>query len=126
MALRSLAQRVLDCQVHADQLKKHLGDLLERVAPHTMQLFALGPDTAAALVISTGDNPDRLKSEASFARLCGVVPIPASSGKTNRHRLHRGRDRQANQALHTAVIVRLRYHQDTKTYAAHTATVSSS
>jgi transposase len=83
-----------------------------------MDVFALGPDTVAALVISIGDNPDRLISEAAFARLCGVAPIPASSGKTTRHRLHRGGDRQANQALHTAVIVRMRYHEDTKAYPA--------
>ncbi|MFJ9371102.1 IS110 family transposase [Nocardia sp. NPDC101769] len=83
LALRSLAQRILDAQAHADQLKKHLGRLLTQVAPHTMGIFALGPDTAAALVISIGDNPDRLTTEASFARLCGVAPIPASSGKTH-------------------------------------------
>lgn len=118
MALRSLAQRIKDSHAHADQLKRQLGRLLDQVAPHTMSLFALGPDTAAALIISIGDNPDRLTSEAAFARLCGVAPIPASSGKTTRHRLHRGGDRQANQALHTAVIVRLRYHDTTQAYAA--------
>ncbi|WP_280275164.1 transposase [Nocardia wallacei] len=118
LALRSLAQRITDSQVHADQLKQQLGKLLEQVAPSTIGVFALGPDTAAALVISIGDNPDRLTSESAFARLCGVAPIPASSGKTTRHRLHRGGDRQANQALHTAVIVRLRYHENTKAYAA--------
>ncbi|MFE3060837.1 IS110 family transposase [Nocardia sp. NPDC059239] len=122
LALRSLAQRVLDAQAHADQLKKHLAALLDQVAPRTMDVFALGPDTAAALIISIGDNPQRLVSEAAFARLCGVAPIPASSGKTNRHRLHRGGDRQANQALHTAVIVRLRYHENTRTYAARRRT----
>ncbi|WP_405182253.1 transposase [Nocardia sp. NBC_01377] len=106
LALRSLAQRITDSKIHADQLKKQLAKLLEQVAPHTMAVFALGPDTAAALVISIGDNPDRLTSEAAFARLCGVAPI------------HRGGDRQANQALHTAVIVRLRYHDNTKVYAA--------
>jgi transposase len=118
LALRSLAERINDSRAHADRLKRQLGKVLEQVAPNTMAVFALGPDTAAALVISIGDNPDRLTSEAAFARLCGVAPIPASSGKTTRHRLHRGGDRQANQALHTAVIVRMRYHEDTKTYAA--------
>ncbi|MGY4102306.1 transposase, partial [Nocardia sp. R16R-3T] len=116
--LRSLAERIIDSKAHADRLKQQLSEVLEQVAPKTMAVFALGPDTAAALVISIGDNPDRLTSEAAFARLCGVAPIPASSGKTIRHRLHRGGDRQANQALHTAVIVRMRYHDDTKTYAA--------
>ncbi|MFQ6397095.1 IS110 family transposase [Nocardia sp. KC 131] len=118
LALRSLAERINDSRAHADRLKQQLGKALEQVAPNTMGVFALGPDTAAALVISIGDNPDRLTSEAAFARLCGVAPIPASSGKTTRHRLHRGGDRQANQALHTAVIVRMRYHENTKTYAA--------
>ncbi|WP_245554252.1 IS110 family transposase [Nocardia takedensis] len=118
LALQSLAQRVLDSQAHAAELKKRLNDLLAHIAPATMRVFALGPDTAAALIISIGDNPERLTTEAAFARLCGVAPIPASSGKTTRHRLHRGGDRQANQALHTAVVVRLRYHDNTKIYAA--------
>ncbi|WP_253250203.1 transposase [Rhodococcus sp. BUPNP1] len=80
-------------------------------------MFGLGPDTAAALLITVGDNPQRLRSESSFAHLCGVAPIPASSGKTNRHRLHRGGDRRANQALHTAVVVRLRYSDIARRYA---------
>ncbi|MGW4094121.1 IS110 family transposase [Nocardia sp. NPDC004750] len=109
LALRSLAGRVKQAHEQADLLERHLHRLLEQVAPKTLNIFALGPDTAAALVISIGDNPRRLISEAAFAHLCGVAPIPASSGKTVRHRLHRGGDRQANQALHTAVIVRLRY-----------------
>jgi len=69
-----------------------------------------------ALVVTVGDNPDRLRSERAFAHLCGVAPIPASSGKTNRHRLHRGGDRSANRALHIAVIVRMRYYERTRTY----------
>jgi transposase len=96
--------------------------VLAQVAPNTLSVFALGPDTAAALVISIGDNRDRLTGEAAFARLCGVAPIPASSGKTVRHRLHRGGDRQADQALHVAVIVRLRNDQRTRDYAARRTT----
>ncbi|WP_280474571.1 IS110 family transposase [Nocardia asiatica] len=122
LALRSLAVRVREAQDQADQLERHLHKVLEEVAPKTLSVFALGPDTAAALVISIGDNRDRLTSEAAFARLCGVAPIPASSGKTVRHRLHRGGDRQANQALHIAVIVRLRYDQRTRDYAARRTT----
>ncbi|MEV0299482.1 IS110 family transposase [Nocardia sp. NPDC050710] len=118
LALRSLAARIQQARDQADQLERHLHQLLEQVAPNTLDVFALGPDTAAALVISIGDNPDRLTGDAAFARLCGVAPIPASSGKTTRHRLHRGGDRQANQALHTAVIVRLRYDQRTRAYVA--------
>ncbi|MEV6073482.1 IS110 family transposase [Nocardia sp. NPDC052001] len=118
LALRSLAARVKEAQDQADQLERHLHRLLKQVAPNTLNVFALGPDTAAALVISIGDNPHRLIGEAAFAHLCGVAPIPASSGKTVRHRLHRGGDRQANQALHVAVIVRLRYDQRTRDYVA--------
>ncbi|NQU97545.1 MAG: IS110 family transposase, partial [Chloroflexi bacterium] len=77
-----------------------------------------GPDTAATLLITAGDNSERLKSEAAFAALCGVSPIPASSGKTNRHRLNRGGDRRANAALHSVVIVRLRHDPRTRRYMA--------
>ena len=69
-------------------------------------------------MITAGDNPDRMTSPAGFAALCGTTPIPVSSGKTNRHRLNRGGDRQANSALHTIVLSRLRYHHQTQTYAA--------
>ena len=75
-----------------------------------------GPDTAATLLIAAGSNPDRLHSEAAFASLCGVNPIPASSGKTNRHRLNRGGHRQANAALHRIVVVRLRHDERTQAY----------
>lgn len=78
--------------------------------------MVFSPDTVAALLITIGDNPDRLRSEAAFARLCGVAPIPASSGKITRHRLHRGGDRSANRALHIAVVVRLRYCARTRAY----------
>ncbi|MFQ6396397.1 transposase [Nocardia sp. KC 131] len=86
LALRSLAARIREARDQADQLERHLHQLVEQVAPNTLHVFALGPDTAAALAISIGDNPDRLTGEAAFARLCGVAPIPASSGKTTRHR----------------------------------------
>ena len=117
LALRSLAQRTRELRREAGDLKKHLTILVAEVAPNTSGVFGLGPDTAAALLVTVGDNPERLKSESFFAHLCGVAPIPASSGKTNRHRLHRGGDRRANQALHTAVIVRLRYSDKARDYA---------
>ena len=79
-------------------------------------MFGVGPDTAATLLVTAGSNPERLKSEAAFAALCGVSPIPASSGKTNRHRLNRGGDRQANAAIYRIVIVRLSHDDRTKTY----------
>ena len=78
---------------------------------------AVGANTAAAMLIIFGDNPDRIRSEAAFAKLCGACPIPASSGMTTgRHRLYRGGHRQANAALHRAVVVRMRYHQPTVDY----------
>ena len=79
----------------------------------------MGPNTAAAMLILFGDNPDRIRSEAAFAKLWGACPIPASSGvTTGRHRLNRGGHRHANAALYRAVIVRMRYHQPTLDYVA--------
>ena len=73
---------------------------------------------ALSLAIVAGDNPERIRSEAAFAKLCGVCPIPASSGRTNRHRLNKGGNRQGNMALHRIAIVRLRYHKPTRDYMA--------
>lgn len=116
-SLRSIAVRAKALDAEARALKKQLDVLTAHAAPATSAIFGLGPDTAAALLIAIGDNPDRLRSEAAFAHLCGVSPIPASSGKTNRHRLHRGGNRSGNRALHIAVIVRLRYDQRARDYA---------
>lgn len=117
-SLRSIAERAFRLRQEIDELERRIAKLLSAAAPATINVFGLGTDTAAALVTSIGDNPDRLRSEAAFARLAGVAPIPASSGQTQRHRLHRGGDRSANQALHIAVVVRLRYCQRTRAYAA--------
>ncbi|MPZ54146.1 MAG: transposase, partial [Acidimicrobiia bacterium] len=81
-----------------------------------LDLVGVGPQVASDLLIAAGSNPDRLKSEASFAALCGVSPVDASSGRQEHHRLNRGGDRQANAALYRIVIVRLRYHQPTIDY----------
>jgi transposase len=81
-------------------------------------LFGIGQDSAGALLVAAGDNPDRLRSEAAFSMLCGSSPIEASSGKTTRHRLNRGGDRQANAALYRIVLVRLCYDQATHDYTA--------
>lgn len=116
-SMRSIAVRAKALDAEARILKRQLDALTSAAAPATSTIFGLGPDTAAALLIAIGDNPDRLRSEAAFAHLCGVSPIPASSGKTNRHRLHRGGDRSGNRALHIAVIVRLRYDQRARQYA---------
>lgn len=117
-ALRSIARRADALTDEARQLERQLHALIRAVAPATTAVFALGPDTASTLLVSVGDNPERLRSEAAFAHLCGVAPIPASSGKTQRHRLHRGGDRSANRALHIAVVVRLRYCPRTRAYVA--------
>jgi transposase len=83
-----------------------------------VQAFGIGTDTAAAMLINFGENAERVHSEAAFAKMCGVCPIPASSGKTQRHRLNRGGNRQANAVLFRVVIVRMRWHQPTQDYVA--------
>ena len=81
-----------------------------------MARFGVGPDTAAALLVSAGDNPERPDSKAAWAHLCGVAPIQASSGKVTRYRLDRGGDRQANSALWRIVMVRIAHDPDTTAY----------
>ncbi len=114
LALRTLGQR------HAalTALEAEINRLVARHATPLLALFGVGPDSASALLVAAGDNPERLCSEAAFAALCGVSPVEASSGKTVRHRLNRGGDRQANAALYRIVLVRLRWHQPTKDYMA--------
>ncbi|MCA1788614.1 MAG: IS110 family transposase, partial [Thioalkalivibrio sp.] len=85
-------------------------------APDLLALNGVGPDVAGQLLATTGDNPERLRSEAAFAHLCGVAPIPASSGRKDRHRLNRGGDRAANHALHTIVLCRMRWDPRTRAY----------
>ena len=114
--LRSLARRYRQLSREIRDLKTELERLIRMTAPALVKAFGIGPDTAATLLIAAGSNPDRLHSEAAFASLCGVSPIPASSGKTNRHRLNRGGDRQANAALYRIVIVRLRHDLRTQAY----------
>jgi transposase len=94
-----------------------LARLVGEAAPQTIALMAIGIEHAGQLLVTAGDNPERLRCEAAFARLCGVAPIPASSGTTRRHRLHRGGDRAANRALHMTVVVRLRHDPRTRAYA---------
>ena len=107
--LRSLARRYRQLSNEIHDLEGELGRLTRTISPALVDSYGIGPDTAATLLVAAGSNPERLDSEASFASLCGVNPIPASSGKTNRHRLNRGGHRQANAALHRIVVVRLRY-----------------
>jgi transposase len=115
-ALRIMARRIqmLDEEIaEADAPRKQL---VRSTAPTLTSKLAIGPGHAAQLLITAGQNIDRLHSEAAFARLCGVAPIPVSSGKTHRMRLHRGGDRQANAALHMIAVCRMRYHQPTIDY----------
>ena len=98
---------------------QHLARLTTETSPTLREGFGVGAFTATELLIVFGDNPDRIRSEAAFAKLCGACPIPASSGMTTgRHRLNRGGHRQANAALYRAIIVRMRYHQPTVDYVA--------
>ena len=114
--LRSLAYRYRQLNKEIQDLKAEIERLIQTAAPALVKVLGIGPDTAVALLIAAGSNPDRLHSEAAFASLCGVNPIPASSGKTNRHRLNRGGDRQANAVLYRIVVVRLRHDLRTQTY----------
>ena len=116
LALGTLARRHQALSAEIDTLTTQLERLVATAAPELVARFGIGHDSAAALLVAAGDNPDRLTSEAAFSMLCGASPIPASSGKTTRHRLNRGGDRQANAALHRIVIVRLRWHQPTRDY----------
>ena len=112
--LRSLARRWLALAEEIATHDRHLAQLTAKTAPTLREGFAVGANTAAALLTIFGDNPERIRSEAAFAKLCGACPIPASSGMTTgRHRLYRGGHRQANAALHRVVVVRMRYHQPT-------------
>ena len=122
LALRSLAERYQHLDTEIGQLTEQLEMLTTRHAPMLRALLGVGPDSAAALLIAAGDNPTRLTSDAAFAALCGACPVEASSGKTVRHRLNRGGDRQANAALHRIVLVRLRWHQPTRDYATRRTT----
>jgi transposase len=118
LALRSLARRHQALSAEVAALTSQLERLVTLAAPKLVALFGVGQDSAGALLVAAGGNPGRLPSEAAFSMLCGASPVPASSGKTVRHRLNRGGDRQANAALYRIVMVRLRYHQPTKDYMA--------
>ena len=115
-ALRALARRwvALDAEVAGHD--RELDRLTTQASPGLRDGFGIGADSAAELLIVFGDNPERIHSEAAFAKLCGTCPIPASSGQTNRHRLYRGGHRQANAALYRVVIVPMRFHQPTIDY----------
>jgi transposase len=115
-SLRALARRWLDLDAEVGSHDAHLERLVEQCAPRLVDAHGVGTGTAAEMLVLVGDNPERIRSEAAFAKLCGACPIPASSGKTSRHRLNRGGHRQANAALHRVVVVRMRTHQPSIDY----------
>lgn len=118
-ALRSVARRYEALSREIADLDAHLGRLVAQVAPELVALPGIGTDSAATLLIVAGDNPQRLGSEASFANLCGVSPIEASSaGKVVRHRLNRGGNREANRALYMICLARMRRDRRTQEYVA--------
>ncbi|MFF3489393.1 transposase [Streptomyces sp. NPDC002701] len=114
--LSRLARRIQYLDAEIKDALDQMTVLIAQAVPALLQLQGIGPDSAAALLIAAGDNPDRLRGEASFAALCGVSPVEASSGKTSRRRLNRGGNRQANAALFRAVLSRLRWDSATQEY----------
>lgn len=116
LALRELAQRIrhLDEQLARTTVRQRR--ITSAVAPELVATKGVGPDVASTILVSAGDNPHRLRNERSFAALAGSHPIPACSGKTNRHRLNRGGDRQLNAALWRIAIVRLGHDEATRSY----------
>lgn len=117
-ALRSIARRYLELSEEAKELEEQLARLVSETAPALVAVSGVGIDTAAALLIAAGEDPKRLKSEAAFAHLCGVAPIPASSGKVVRHRLNRQGNRDANRALHVVATERMSRDERTRAYVA--------
>jgi transposase len=116
ISLRAIARRWLDLDAEVKSHDLHLEELVERCAPAMVEAHGMGTGTAAEMLVLVGDDPERIRSEAAFAKLCGACPVPASSGKTSRHRLNRGGHRQANAALHRVVVVRMRTHRPTIDY----------
>jgi transposase len=117
LAMRALARRVLSAVEDTDHIDTVLAHLVTATAPGLLELYGVGIDTAAILLVAAGDNADRLHSEAAWAHLCGVAPLPATSGKmTQRHRLNRGGNRQANHALWRIVFTRMSSESRTRAY----------
>jgi transposase len=122
LALRRVARRIAALDTEIAEADAELRVLVEASAPATLSLLGAGIDVAGQLLVTAGENPDRLHNEAALARLLGVAPIPASSGNTRHHRLHRGGDRAANAAIYRIALVRMRHHQPTRDYVARRTT----
>jgi hypothetical protein len=118
LALKSLARRLLELGDEIAELDRLIAPLVQELAPNLLEKEGVGIENAGELLVTAGDNPERLRSEAGFSMLCAASPIPASSGKTVRHRLNPGGNRQANSALHTIVVCRMRNDQRTRDYVA--------
>jgi transposase len=119
LTLRDLARRWKHLDGEVKALSRQIKTLVEHVAPELVALFGVSSELAGQFLVTVGDNTDRVRNEAAFAKLCGVSPKPASSGRTSgRHRLNRGGDRAANSALYIITIVRLRHHEPTRDYVA--------
>ena len=116
--LRHLARRYQSLDAEIDELDTEIRGLCAKANPALLAATGVGPDTASALLAAAGDNPGRMKSEKSFAALCGASPVQASSGQTVRHRLNRGGNRQANQALWRIATTRIRHDAATQQYVA--------
>jgi transposase len=114
--LRELGQRALFLHEQKKRLNAQMRPLIREAAPDLLEVFGVGFDLAAKLLIAAGDNPHRIRSEAAWAHLCGVSPILASSGKNQRHRLNRGGNRQANSAIYRIMVVRMAYDEATRAY----------
>lgn len=122
VALTEIARRWLALGEEIDRLDTHLDRLVTQAAPQLVARHGVGTDVAGALLVAAGDNPHRLRSEAAFAALCGASPVDASSGRHQRHRLNRGGDRQANNALWRITLVRMAWHQPTRDYVTRRTT----
>lgn len=118
-ALRSIAKRWIALSEETKELEAQIEQLVLQRAPHLLDEFGIGVDTAAEILIVAGDNPERIRSEAAFAKLAGISPVPTGSGMTSgKHRINHGGHRQLNAAIYRTVIVRMRFHEPTIAYVA--------
>ncbi len=119
LVIRNLAKRIKALNTEMADIDEMLTGLIEDTAPELFDLYGVGVDTAGTLLVTAGDNLERVSSEGSWAHLCGTTPLPANSGKvTTRFRLSRGGDRQANAALYRIVLTRMSSDEETRRYVA--------
>ncbi len=119
LVIRNLARRIQGLNAEMASIDHMLTELVAETASSRLELYGVATDSAASLLVTAGDNPDRLGSERSWAHLCGVAPLPAGSGKTSgRYRLNRGGDRNANSALYRIVLTRMSSDEETRRYVA--------